>query len=172
MNVLHFSIFLIQCLWKIRKNFTNFAQTEQSLKLINFSKITIFFISCNFSLIFCWNILEPSPTSGTQRYFLNPTPHGDWSSNQLLQAVLESMKGKIRQNLKCCFLITCSGPVACQGEHAERSTPKSEKCCRKMKLFPKALFLATTIPKNSKFSQKFPKICVFRPNLPKLMEGF
>ena len=53
-----------------------------------------------------------------------------------------------------------------------------KKCCRKMVLFPKALFLATTflkLSKNSifllnfyqkfsKISQSFPTICIIRPN--------
>ena len=38
--------------------------------------------------------------------------------------------------------------VARGGEHRERSTPEIEKnCCRKMMLFPKALFLASTFSK-------------------------
>ena len=74
------------------------------------------------------------------------------------------------------------------GEHGERSTPppKLKNCCRKMMLFPKALFLATTFPKTdknsiflmnfyqkiSKFSQNFPTICIFRPNARKITAGF
>ena len=65
--------------------------------------------------------------------------------------------------------------------------PEMEKnCCRKMKLFPKALFLATTfqkIVKNSifllnfhqkftKFSQNFPTNCLFRPNARKINSLF
>ena len=57
--------------------------------------------------------------------------------------------------------------------------PEIEKnCCRKMMLFPKALFLASTLPKFaknsffllnsyqkfSKFSQNFQTVCVFCPN--------
>ena len=67
------------------------------------------------------------------------------------------------------------------------SPPRNRKnCCRKMVLFPKALFLATTFPKLakhlifllnfyqnfSKFSQNFPTICVFRPNARKSNEWF
>ena len=40
-----------------------------------------------------------------------------------------------------------------QGEHMERSPPPPEiekNCCRKMMLFPKALFLATSLPKKIK----------------------
>ena len=58
--------------------------------------------------------------------------------------------------------------------------------CRKMMLFPKALFLAATFPiidKNSiflmrfyqqisKFSQNFSSICIFRPNARKTDAGF
>ena len=61
--------------------------------------------------------------------------------------------------------------------------PRTGKnCCRKMMLFPKALFLAINfhkIDKNSifllnfhqkipKFSQNFPTICSFRPNARKI----
>ena len=67
------------------------------------------------------------------------------------------------------------------------SPPEIEKnCCRKMMLFPKALFLAATFPKIdknsnflmnfdqkiSKFSQNFPTICIFRPNARKINAGF
>ena len=55
-----------------------------------------------------------------------------------------------------------------------------------MMLFPKALFLATTLPKIdknsiflmnlyqkiSKFSQNFPTICIFRPNVRKINAEF
>ena len=55
-----------------------------------------------------------------------------------------------------------------------------------MMVFPKALFLATTFPKIaknwiflmnfyqkiSKFSQNFPKLCIFRPNARKGNAGF
>ena len=58
-------------------------------------------------------------------------------------------------------------------------------CCRKMLLFPKALFLATTFPKNrkiqffywifiknfEKFLTIFPTICVFRQKREKVMHG-
>ena len=64
--------------------------------------------------------------------------------------------------------------------------PKLKKLCRKIMLFPKALFLATTFPKIdinsiflvnfyqriSKFSQNFPIICIFRPNARKINDGF
>ena len=60
----------------------------------------------------------------------------------------------------------------------ESLPPKLEKCCRKMMLFPKALFLATTFPKIvknsifllnfyqkfSKITQNFQKFVCFRPN--------
>ena len=63
--------------------------------------------------------------------------------------------------------------------------PEIEKCCRKMMLFPKALFLATAFPKIdknqiflknfyrgiSKFSQNFPTICIFRPNARRINAG-
>ena len=72
---------------------------------------------------------------------------------------------------------------AARAEHRERSPPpRNWKKCRKMMLFPKALFLATTFPKvakNSmcllnfyqnflKFSQNFQTICVFCPNARKV----
>ena len=72
-------------------------------------------------------------------------------------------------------------------EHRERSLPEMEKdCCRKMILFPKALFLGTTfqkIVKNSifqlnfykkflKISQNFPTIRVFRPIAQKINVWF
>ena len=58
--------------------------------------------------------------------------------------------------------------------------PKLKTCCRKMRLFPKALFLASTFPKVSKnsifllnfyqkfskFSQNFQTICVVCANAP------
>ena len=61
-----------------------------------------------------------------------------------------------------------------------------KNCCRKMMLFPNALFLATILPnvgknsifllnfyqKFSKFSQSFQTICVFRPNAPKINAWF
>ena len=61
-----------------------------------------------------------------------------------------------------------------------------KNCCRKMMLFPKALFLATTFPKIdknsiflvhfyqkiSKISQNFPTICIFRPNARKINAEF
>ena len=65
--------------------------------------------------------------------------------------------------------------------------PRTGKnCCRKMMLFPKVPFLATTFPKIDKnsnfrlnFHQKFPKfsqnfqtICSFRPNARKINAGF
>ena len=77
-----------------------------------------------------------------------------------------------------------------QGEHRERFSPHPPRnwknCWRKMMLFPKALFLATTFSKIdkisiflknfylkiSKFSQNFPTICIFRPNLWRINDGF
>ena len=65
--------------------------------------------------------------------------------------------------------------------------PRNRKnCCRKMVLFPKALFLATTFPKLaknlnfllnfyqkfSKFSQNFPTICFFVQTREKLTRCF
>ena len=61
--------------------------------------------------------------------------------------------------------------------------PKPKNCCRKMMLFPKALFLVTIFPKiiknsifllnfDPKFSQNFPTICVFRPNALKINAWF
>ena len=54
------------------------------------------------------------------------------------------------------------------GEHRERPPPKLKKCCRKMMLFPKALFLATTFSKVDKnsifllnFYQNFLYISIF-----------
>ena len=74
------------------------------------------------------------------------------------------------------------------GGHRERSPPPEieKNCCRKMMLFPKALFLATTFPKIdknsifllnlyqkfSKFSQNFQTICIFRPNTRKINAWF
>ena len=72
------------------------------------------------------------------------------------------------------------------GNRGNVPPPKWEKCCRKMALFQKALFLATTIPKIdknsisllnfyqkiSKISQNFPKLCVCRPNARKINAGF
>ena len=73
-----------------------------------------------------------------------------------------------------------------QGEHMERPPPEIEKnCCRKMVLFPKALFLATTFPKLaknwifllnfyqnfSKLSQIFKTISIFRQNTRKSNTG-
>ena len=70
----------------------------------------------------------------------------------------------------------------------ERSPPPEieKNCCRKMMAFQKALFLATNFPKidknsiflmnfylkNSKFSQNFPTICIFRPNARKINDEF
>ena len=69
----------------------------------------------------------------------------------------------------------------------EDSPPPNEKnVCRKMMLFPKALFLATTFPKidknsifllNSyqkflKISQRFQTICMFRQNARNVNDGF
>ena len=66
-------------------------------------------------------------------------------------------------------------------------SPKLKRnCCRKVMLFPKALFLATTFPKIGKnviflwnfmknfqkFLMRFPTICVFRPNARKINAGF
>ena len=63
--------------------------------------------------------------------------------------------------------------------------PKPKKCCRKMVLFPKALFLVTNFrkiknsiflrnfyQKISKFSENFPTICVFRQNAQKMNAQF
>ena len=73
-------------------------------------------------------------------------------------------------------------------ENRERPPPPEmeKNCCRKMILFPKALFLATTFPKIvknsifllnfyqkfSKISQNFPKIRIFRPNTRKINAWF
>ena len=68
----------------------------------------------------------------------------------------------------------------------ERPPRNGKNCCRKMILFPKALFLATTfrkIVKNSifqlnfyqkfsKISQNFPTIRVFRPNARKIKNAW
>ena len=74
-----------------------------------------------------------------------------------------------------------------QGEHRERSHPRNRKYyCRKIMLFPKALVLATTLPKIvknsislmnfyqnfSKISQNFSTICAFRPNARKINAWF
>ena len=80
---------------------------------------------------------------------------------------------------------------AARGGHRERSPPpppprNRKQCWRKMVLFPKALFLATTFPKLaknsifllnfyqkfSKFSQNFQTISIFRPNARKSNTGF
>ena len=64
--------------------------------------------------------------------------------------------------------------------------PNRKNCRRKMMLFSKALFFATTFPKIdknsiflvnfcqkiSKFSRNFPTICIFRPNARKSNAGF
>ena len=58
------------------------------------------------------------------------------------------------------------------GEHRERPPPRNRKnCCRKMVLFPKGLFVATTFPKLAKnsifllnFYQKFSKFSQNFPN--------
>ena len=73
----------------------------------------------------------------------------------------------------------------CQRKHRERPPPKLKKCCRKMMLFQRALFLTTfpKIDKNSmflmnfyqkisKFSQNSPKICIFRRNARKINAAF
>ena len=71
-------------------------------------------------------------------------------------------------------------------EHRERPQRNGKNCCRKMILFTKALFLATTFPtivKNSifllnfyqefsKISQNFQTIRVFRPNARKINAWF
>ena len=74
-----------------------------------------------------------------------------------------------------------------EGNTGNVPPPEMEKnCCRKMMVFPKALFLATTFPKidknsifllkicqtSSKFSQNFPPICIFRSNARKINAGF
>ena len=73
-----------------------------------------------------------------------------------------------------------------EGTQGTSPPPKLEKCCRKMRLFPKARFLATSFPKIdknsnfltnfyqkiSKFSQNFPTICIFRPNARKINAVF
>ena len=74
-----------------------------------------------------------------------------------------------------------------QGGTQGTPPPRNWKnCCRKMMVFPKALFLATTFPKidknsiflmkfyqkMSKFSQNFPTICIFRPNAQKINAEF
>ena len=66
-------------------------------------------------------------------------------------------------------------------------SPRNRKnWCRKMVLFPKALFLVTNLKNKNKnsiflkkfhqkistFSQNFPTICVFRPNAQKINAGF
>ena len=73
------------------------------------------------------------------------------------------------------------------GDTGNVPPPEIEKnCCRKMMLFPKALFLATTFPKIDKnsiflmncnqqisnFSLNFPTICICRPNARKINAGF
>ena len=75
---------------------------------------------------------------------------------------------------------------AARGEHRERSPRNGKNCCRKMMLFPKALFLATTFPKIDKnsiflmnffkkfqnFLKNYPNNYAFRQNALKLNAGF
>ena len=76
--------------------------------------------------------------------------------------------------------------AARRGTQGTSPPPRNWKnCCRKMMLFPKALFLATTFPKIdknsillmnfyqkiSKFSQNFQTISILRPNARKINAG-
>ena len=72
------------------------------------------------------------------------------------------------------------------GEHRNVHSEMEKNCCRKVMLFPKALFLATTFPniasnsifqlnfyqKFLKISQNFPTICVFVQTREKLIHGW
>ena len=96
--------------------------------------------------------------------------------------------------IKACFLKYLRTNLPIYGSGAGRggntgNVPHPEiekKRCRKVMLFPKALFLATTFPKIdknsiflmnfyqkiSKFSQNFPTVCIFRPNARKINAWF
>ena len=88
------------------------------------------------------------------------------------------------ENFKVLYM--CIGAAWGGGGTQGTSPAKLKNCCRKMMLFPKALFLATTFPKIDKnsiflmnvyqriseFSQNFPTICICRPNSRKINAGF
>ena len=99
------------------------------------------------------------------------------------ELALICIKKFLRMYCRICLLFSYHRRRLYVGTYGTSPPPRNGKnCCRKMMLFPKVLFLATTFPKIvknsmfllnfyqkfSKISQNFPTIRVFRPNARKI----